>query len=972
MMVMVHTRKHPRRNRRRLVVESLEERRLLAPYGATPLDTGEFLLGDVLVNVVLFESDGSIDPDTEDWTPLEIEDVKQRIEEGVTWWSDTLAGLSDWWYGDLENPPTIAHSLNFQFDFTYADSPFQTGYEPISRKSQEHVFPVRDFLISVDAWDSSLGFEENVRRYNDRQREQYGADWAFTIFIANDANDPDKKFDINGQFLRAFSYPGGQYIVSPASRPASTFAHEMGHQFWARDEYLGGGSYTDRRGYYNAANSNAADNPNLDAREPSIMARGELLDTAYALNQSSHSSLEMLGWRDSDQDGVFDVLDVPLGLEGYGYWDADAGVYRFAGRTWVQTLPNLNSSGSGNDITTNTVTRAEYRVDGGPWTAIADVGAAEASLDLSIPLAGTEGQLELRTVTIDTNAFGDEVVVTESFPHFLADLSRPATVGLPGINGFVWQDGDADGQWDTGEAGLANWTVQLVDQEGNPLDLQTRVEPDDFPDQQDIGEATPGVRLAAVGTGVQSSAVRVADFGTASSGSKVFIHQRLGSIWSADWNSVNRQLRIDFDSPVTQVSLDAVAPANDTAIGRLDAYDAQGHILARYTTSSLSDGASETMTVQRAAGDIAYVIAGAKRGTTVRLDRLVVGPESTATTDAQGAFSLPYLPAGTYQVAAMSPSDWEWTAPVSGSQNVTVAASDVVRHVDFGGLPSGALHPWQNPVNPFDVNDDDVVSPLDALVVIQDLSTSGARKLPDPGPDASPPPYVDVSGDGFATPLDALLVISFLSKGPSGNAEGEKSDGDQGGTGGTGPEGESAMDPARLSASPVITVPSIGMAAGPWVGGRRLVTSRRLQSEPLTVDRPVDRFLAWNPVGLLLEDLAPRPHTSDLPSGDEEPSWLQLLAEDRERYRAEADSLLQESDSVARPSEEENETVRPSNSAKASRSIQPTVSEETDASERTEGSREEEDEAIPEGNSEGSADASASEEEASEASAKSR
>ncbi len=972
MMAMPYAKKHPCRTRRRLLVEPLEERRLLAPYGATPLDTGEFLLGDVLVNVVLFESNGTIDPDTEDWTPLDIDDVKQRIEEGVTWWSDTLAGLSDWWYGDLENPPTIAHSLNFQFDFTYADSPFETGYEPISRKSQEHVFPVRDFLISVDAWDSSLGIEENVRRYNDRQREQYGADWAFTIFIANDANDPDKKFDINGQFLRAFSYPGGQYVVSPASRPASTFAHELGHQFWARDEYLGGGSYTDRRGYYNAANSNAADNPDLETREPSIMARGELLDTAYALNQSSRSSLEMIGWRDSDQDGVFDVLDVPLGLEGYGYWDADAGLYRFTGRTWVQTLPNLNSSGTSNDITTNTVTRAEYRVDGGLWTTIADLDASDASLDLTIPLAGTEGLLELRTVTVDMDPFGGELVVTESFPYFVADLTKPATVGLPGINGFVWQDGNADGQWDRGEAGLANWTVQLVDQDGNPLDLQTRVEPDDFPDQQDIGEATPGVRLTAVGTGVQSTAVRVANFGTASSGSKVFIHQRLGSIWSADWNSVNRQLRIDFDSPVTQVSLDAVAPANDTAVGRLDAYDTQGRILARYTTSALSDGASETMTVQRAAGDIAYVIAGAKRGSTVRLDRLVVGPDSTATTDAQGAFSLPYLPAGTYQVAPMSPSDWEWTAPVSGTRQVTVDANEVVRHVDFGGLPSGSLHPWQNPDNPYDVNDDDVVSPLDALVVIQDLSTTGARKLPDPGPESSPPPYVDVSGDGFVTPLDALLVISFLSKGPSGDAEGEMGSGNQGGMSGNGPEGESRADDSDLWISPAITSPSTGTAANPFGDGHYLVTSRRLERESLTMDRPVDRFLAWNALGLLPEDLASHPSTLEpRPGGDEEPSWLRLLAEDRERYRSQTESVPQDSDSPE-PTSEKDRASHHETTGESPRTIQLTPPDDIDVFDGTESSEEDGDEAAPEEHTEDAGDASPPVEEVSASSTNNR
>ncbi len=49
--------------------------------------------------------------------------------------------------------------------------------------------------------------------------------------------------------------------------------------FWARDEYAGGGSSADRRGYYNTQNLNAADNPAQGfVQQPSIMATGSLLD----------------------------------------------------------------------------------------------------------------------------------------------------------------------------------------------------------------------------------------------------------------------------------------------------------------------------------------------------------------------------------------------------------------------------------------------------------------------------------------------------------------------------------------------------------------------------------------------------------------------------------------------------------------------------------------------------------------------
>jgi hypothetical protein len=61
--------------RRRAWLEILEDRSLLAslPFGALPDDTAEYMLGDVLVSVVLLESDSSLSPfdaGTENWTPI--------------------------------------------------------------------------------------------------------------------------------------------------------------------------------------------------------------------------------------------------------------------------------------------------------------------------------------------------------------------------------------------------------------------------------------------------------------------------------------------------------------------------------------------------------------------------------------------------------------------------------------------------------------------------------------------------------------------------------------------------------------------------------------------------------------------------------------------------------------------------------------------------------------------------------------
>ena len=267
-----------KRRCRRLRLEWLEQRNLLAsytyPYGAQSFDTGEFMLGDIAVNVVLMESDPTLAPydnnpvdhptnpgrgaPVENWTAGAIAAVKANVTAGLQWWKDTL-------YNVFPNAP--ANLLNFHINWEHADSPVPTGYEPIARTSDEFlVFNgstaggwVYDFLSYV-GFDESGNFSADLRSYNDYSRQTAQTDWAFTIFVVNNAADSDKLFAPGGSFSQAFAFAGGRFMVVPASRPASTYAHETGHQFWAIDQYLGGGTYASRRGYYNTQNYNAADN----------------------------------------------------------------------------------------------------------------------------------------------------------------------------------------------------------------------------------------------------------------------------------------------------------------------------------------------------------------------------------------------------------------------------------------------------------------------------------------------------------------------------------------------------------------------------------------------------------------------------------------------------------------------------------------------------------------------------------------
>ena len=84
--------------------------------------------------------------------------------------------------------------------------------------------------------------------------------------------------------------------------------------------------------------------------------------------------------------------------------------------------------------------------------------------------------------------------------------------------------------------------------------------------------------------------------------------------------------------------------------------------------------------------------------------------------------------------------------------------------VDFFG--------WQNVVTPADVNGDGVVAPADALLVVHELYTTGARRLGAPAVSAasaggaegegSGRAFIDVNGDGYLSPADAFMVVAEL------------------------------------------------------------------------------------------------------------------------------------------------------------------------------------------------------------------
>ena len=343
-------------NRRR------QETKLKRPFGAGPYDTSAFMAGEIHVNVVLFESNGAIDPDTENWSKDEIDKVVGHVRKACEWWEE------------MWKKKNYVGRLHFTLDLEHANTPFQTSYEPIAHGA------FRDDRLWIGEFLNSLGYSGDKNRmlyqFTADTIEKHNADFAFNIFIVKADNDRDHYFSDSYRSYTLGRQSNGvsdTYILTAYSRPydwysSQSFAHEMAHIFGAADEYPGQGNYNERVGYYGVQNTNAPDgNPNRNSIVPSLM--NSSISSAFERHITSPQSLEMVGWRDSDGDRIIDVLDAPIEVANFSSkLKLSDSTYDFRGTFTVQKVPNFNNTKA---ITINSVDRLLYRFgESGDWKPV--------------------------------------------------------------------------------------------------------------------------------------------------------------------------------------------------------------------------------------------------------------------------------------------------------------------------------------------------------------------------------------------------------------------------------------------------------------------------------------------------------------------------------------------------------------------------------------------------------------------------
>ena len=375
-------------------------------------ETSGVMIGTVRVSVILMESDGTTDTQTENWAAAERTNVQNEIQAGLDWWDGRALARGI--------------PLTFTVDWTNLNAPIATGLEPINRCGPCGTGEAMWITHAMNAlgYTAFGSYFTNVRDYNNDLRTSAGADWAFTIFIIDSSNDANNRFTDN---FFAYAYFGGPFLVMTYGNNGwgigamdQVGAHEMGHVFYAQDEYAASGcTIAQRSGYYNTANANCQ---NGGTGTANIMIANTLTGASPLVE-----TREMIGWRDSDGDGIQDVVDtIPDTTLNAHVPDPTADTTpMYTGSAADVPMTNNNPNGPGTDFTINTIANVQYRVDAGAWIG---ASATDGAFDFDVEtLQFTTAPLSSGTHTICARATNSVGNVETVFPCDTLTIDLPPT-----------------------------------------------------------------------------------------------------------------------------------------------------------------------------------------------------------------------------------------------------------------------------------------------------------------------------------------------------------------------------------------------------------------------------------------------------------------------------------------------------------------------------------------------------------------
>lgn len=333
-----------------------------------------FLAGKIAVRLVFVESDGSIQPSTEDWTDSQRIVIEQHVHAALDWWA--------------------ARVPNARVSFQVVAQTATIGSEPIT-------LGLNDESRWAGSAFTALGIPgtnhfEQAYSADEALRQEYHSDWATTIFVVNSASDSDGRF-ADGHF--AYAYVGGPFIVVTSDagvygveKFAPILSHELGHVFGALDQYESAQTPCSAPGGYLAVPTTNSQSGGCGSAFICVM--WEPL-AGYQANAVDASALGQVGYRDSDGDSIPDPLDTAPILT--------VNLSEQSGKLPLLSAHAIDQpyvSSTQRSISVNTIQQIAYRVDGSEWYVLPASDGAFDSTDervtASLPLYDGNHTVEFR------------------------------------------------------------------------------------------------------------------------------------------------------------------------------------------------------------------------------------------------------------------------------------------------------------------------------------------------------------------------------------------------------------------------------------------------------------------------------------------------------------------------------------------------------------------------------------------------
>jgi hypothetical protein len=408
----------------------------------------EFMVGKVAVGIIIPESNGAIDPSTENWSTSRMNNVVAEIQAAMSWWN-------------TQNPNG---NLSFVYDIHYQ---VPTSYEPINRPSNNDSLWVAETLTAL-GYPGSYWYTQ-VFQYLNAIRSMNHTDWAVVAYVVDSWNDWDGKFT-NGYF----GYTYGSLIVMTydndgwgISNMDSVMAHEFAHNFGAGDEYCspgyaccwGGGQY----GYLGIPNSNCEagcdhnfngvcdgndSTPESNCQNcPNCVQVNCLMRNGGVENGLDLPSKQQVGIRDSDSDNILDPADTIPGITLNEYLPDPTSDTT---PTWMGYTHDIPwDSPARTDVTINFIKNVSFRIDGGTWLPCsADDGAfdeTEEGYSCTTPaLADGSHTIEVRAINRVNNSSDivtDTLTIATSNPpgNFSKTLPADDSSGISTATTLSWE-----------------------------------------------------------------------------------------------------------------------------------------------------------------------------------------------------------------------------------------------------------------------------------------------------------------------------------------------------------------------------------------------------------------------------------------------------------------------------------------------------------------------------------------------------